>query len=85
MNESKEEKGSVQYINAFTAPPENEDLGFGEAMVRQDLSQLKVPATPKNEIDLIRLTSQLLKYMEQVCKENQIKLSKENQKNAGNE
>ena len=48
--------GGVQRINAFSAPPEEEDLGFGETMVRQDLSQLKMPATPKNEIALIRLT-----------------------------
>jgi DNA-binding protein Fis len=45
-------------------------------MVRQDLSQLKMPATPKNEIALIRLTQQLLKYIEQVCKENQTKAEK---------
>ena len=34
-------------------------------MIRMDLSQSQIPQTPKNEILLMRLTDQLLAYLEQ--------------------
>lgn len=37
-------------------------------LVRQDLSQNKIPQTPKNQIQLVKMTDQLVKYLEEVCK-----------------
>ena len=40
---------------------------MGERMIRFDLQMLKIVATPKNEISLMKLTEELLKAIEILC------------------
>ena len=44
-----------------------EDPAYPNILIRQDLSTSKMAATPKNQIDLIKMSDQLLKYLEDVC------------------
>ena len=46
------------------ADPTNPEAANGERLIRLDLQMIKSVATPKNEINLMKLTEELLRALE---------------------
>ena len=52
------------------------DEDDSKRIIRIDLGTIKSTATPKNEINLMKMTEQLLKVLEALCDEDRIKFEK---------
>ena len=54
----------------------NRDDNDENRIIRIDLTTIKSTSTPKNEINLMKLTEQLLKVLEVVCGDDKTKFDK---------
>ena len=63
-------------MGCASAVNRKDDIDDSKRIIRLDLQNIKTISTPKNEINLMKLTEQLLKVLEALCGEDKEKFEK---------